>query len=453
MPPEPEQHPIETRTQKIGTLLVNEGYVHASDIDTALEIQKQEACQAALPLGKLLVKKGLIRANQLQRLLAHTELRNHIGAYTVETGLLDPATLDTIIQHKSADIPLDEALLRQGVITRAHLRGFLERTLDDIRLGKLAVTLNLISESDLASAVRAKKLPRTIGEILCDLHLITPIDLNTVLSKYRKHLKLGRILIRQGAIDETVLATVLSAQKNRAEPIGKILLQEGLITETQLYEAISIQYNLPFKQYDRLIFSANQRDALTDIIGHDFARRFHVLPVSLDKNHLTVAISDPESIKVIRALRTKQIDLRIESTLITKKSFERLFRLIYMNPSPVPRLKPKQLTVDETQTAIADGAIVSIELLSHPDAQAEAVARLHSAYEKLAIARGLRAQPAELKLFSEFIRNHLQKICQIHHCDRVLFRIIAMKSGGAITAVPAGNPFHTVRESCHESLP
>lgn len=441
MPSRREQHPGEPQSKKTGALLVDEGYVHASDIDTALKIQQQEAGYAALPLGKYLVKKGLISAAQLQKLLAHPELRVGVGDYAVEAGLIDRAALDGLVQTKKPGIPadfsLDKILLRRGILSEAHLRSFLERQLDSMDLGALAVRLNMIRDADLAYALRAKKSARTIGEILCDLNLITPIELNALLTRYRKQLTVEQILIKQGAIDEPALARVVAARKDKNDPIGKILVQAGVITETQLYEALAVQYNLPFRQFDRLIFSPEQRVALTDIIGPDFARRFHVLPVGMEKTHLTVAISDPESISAIRALRTKQVDLRIDCALITGKTFERLFRLIYRSPLPVTQPDTDSAAPMTKPKTYLEGTVVGVEVISDPTAQPQAIARLHSVYETLVTASGQREKPSELHLFSSFIQYHFQQLCRNYRCAQILFKITATKSGAAITAEPA----------------
>ncbi|MFH0728943.1 MAG: ATPase, T2SS/T4P/T4SS family [Pseudomonadota bacterium] len=222
----------------------------------------------------------------------------------------------------------------------------------DKKTGVLLVNEGFVRQEDVEIALeiqkreaeqtpcRTKVHPRTIGEILCDLNLITPIDLSAVLKKHSKYLKLGQILIMQGSIDEATLTIALKAAENGAEPIGKILLQQGIITETQLCEAYSLQHNLPFKPYDTFTPTPEDRATLSGIIGKDFARRYGILPVSLNQKRLGVVISDPEKLKIIEALRSKQTELRIECTFVTTGTFFRLFEHLYERKPFEPRPEP-----------------------------------------------------------------------------------------------------------------
>lgn len=336
MPPNPEYNE-DAPPAKIGTLLVNEGLVREADVDAALTIQQEEINQASLPLGRFLVKKGLITPEQLQRLLSHPELRDGIGTFAVENGFMDASHLAAFIRGKGAGMPLLEALLTRGHITRAQAKAFLRQQMDSMKLGELALRMDMIPEADLKAAVDAKRHPRTIGNILCDLNLITPIDLSSVLTKHQKHLKLGQILLNQGAIDAHTLNRAMADQENRAEPLGAILGQAGMLSEETLYRALAHQHNLPFETYEAYAPTAEEQAALSTIIRKDFARQFRILPVSIDENRLTVAIPDPDNLKGVHFLRAKQMDLRIECALVTMDTFARLFEHLYENRPPAPR--------------------------------------------------------------------------------------------------------------------
>ena len=79
---------------------------------------------------------------------------------------------------------------------------------------------------------------------------------------------------------------------------------------------------------------------------------------------------------------------------------------------------------------------VYTEIISNPKAQREAVVRLHAAYERLAITKGLRTGPSDPHLFGKFIQLHFHKICKRYHCHRVSFRILDRHSRIIITAMP-----------------
>lgn len=324
-----------------------------------------------------------------------------------------------------------------------------------VRQEDVKTALEIQQRESIQTAARTKAHPRTIGEILCDLNLITSADLGAVLKKYSKYLNLEQILIKQGSADEKILTAVLQAEENRMEPSGKILLQKGIITETQLYEAYSLQYNLPYEPFDSFTFTSEDRAALSGIIEKEFARRFGVLPVTLGRKRLGVVVSDPENLKVVDALRIKQTDLRIECAFVTTGTYDRLFHLLYEKEFPEPRSEAADLPrpFEDTMAGIhaskskhlrgtpaSSGKSVYTETISDPEAQREAVVRLHAAYERLAIARGLRTVPCDPHIFGKFIQHHFHQICQRYRCRRVSFRILDRQPRIIITAMPV-RPF------------
>ncbi len=358
---------IEHQAMRIGTLLVNEGFIRKADVAEAIEIQNKESQFAELALGRLLVKKGLIDKHQLQRLLEHPELRNAVGEFAVERGLVNPHQLTECLHGKPKEQPLAETLVAGGFLTDLDFKTFLEQQLDSMKLCELAVRLGMISEADLAEMVRQKQHQRTIGEILCDLNLITPLDLNSVLTKYQKHLRLGEILLKNGWIDEETLETALLEHENRAKPLGNILLQKNILTEDQLFSAFAVQYNVPFRKPERFNFSDQQKSALTGIMGETFSRRFRIAPLSLENNTLTVAISDPENLEAVQSLRSRRVDLRTLCVLITGSTMTHLLDSLYRDnasspgpsesaPSPEPVVNPpaQMAMPDPPEAALAE---------------------------------------------------------------------------------------------------
>ena len=345
MLPSVENDSLAHQPLKIGTLLVNEGFVRKADVDDAIAIQKKETELAELPLGKLLVKQGAITKQQLQTLLEHPELRNGIGAFAVEQGLINERQLTESLQNKPPRATLDDTFISAGYITDEDLKFFLKQQLNSMKLCELALHLNMVSVEVLQKAINIKRYQRTLGEILCDLSLITPLDLNAVLKKYRKHLKLGEILVKQGLIDEPTLNMALMEQESRSEPLGDILIEKGLLEQDQLFKAFSTQYNIPYNRLDGFEYDESEKAELTQIIGKTFARQFRIVPLQLSGHNLTVAISDPENLKVVHALRSKRNDLRTDCVLVSENDLDVVFKALYKDPSglaPSRATRPSQ---------------------------------------------------------------------------------------------------------------
>ena len=172
---------------------------------------------------------------------------------------------------------------------------------------------------------------RTIGEILCGLDLISPIDLNRVLLKYDKRLKLGDMLKKMGILSETQIQTALESQQFNFKSIllGQILIEQDFITEKQLYDALSRQHNLPFKHVDGLEYAEPHKAELTQIIGHNYADEYSIIPLTLEGNKLTLAVYSPESVLSVHELKNVYAYLRIECVLIRQDRFCELFKELY----------------------------------------------------------------------------------------------------------------------------
>jgi type II secretory ATPase GspE/PulE/Tfp pilus assembly ATPase PilB-like protein len=324
-----ENDSLEHQPLKIGSLLVNEGFIRKADVADAIAIQKREAAMADLPLGKLLVKQGAITKQQLQTLLENPELRDGIGVFAIEQGLIDEQQLAESIRRNPPYAALDNILISEGYITDEDLKVFLKQQLNSMKLCELALHLDMVPQGVLQKAINIKRYQRTFGEVLCDLSLITPLDLNAVLKKYRKHLRLGEILVKQGIIDEPTLNMALLEQESRSEPLGNILLEKNLLTQDQLFKAFSAQYNIPYNRLDGFEYDEREKEELVQIIGKTFARQFRIVPLLLSGHNLTVVIADPENLKVVHSLRSKRSDLRTDCVLVSESDLDFIFQALY----------------------------------------------------------------------------------------------------------------------------
>ena len=217
-----------------------------------------------------------------------------------------------------------------------------------LKTGELLVRDGLARQQDVDAALDVQSLAssynktrlddipegiglRTIGEILCGLDLISPIDLNRVLLKYDKRLKLGDMLKKMGILSETQIQTALESQQFnfKSLSLGQILIEQDFITEKQLYDALSRQHNLPFKHVDGLEYAESHKAELTQIIGHNYADEYSIIPLTLEGNKLTLAVYSPESVLSVHELKNVYAYLRIECVLIRQDRFCELFKELY----------------------------------------------------------------------------------------------------------------------------
>jgi len=122
--------------------------------------------------------------------------------------------------------------------------------------------------------------------------------------------KLGQILLKMGAINETQLSEALVKCKQTGEIFGKVILELGHVTEEQLLLALSKQFDVPY--YPTL----RDLDIPEDVIKAipvKFVWHYKFMPLAIQDNVLTLAISDPleiwstEDIKLLLGYGTEVV--------------------------------------------------------------------------------------------------------------------------------------------------
>jgi type II secretory ATPase GspE/PulE/Tfp pilus assembly ATPase PilB-like protein len=359
---------------KIGELLVREGYLKEEDVQKALDLQRREVLLSKQPLGRILVKMGLISDVDLDRILNHHELRRLIGIMAMERGYVTKSQLESCLRRQSPGQLIGEVFINEGVIGPDELQELLREQMNAPRLGELAVHLGLLGERDLEKALKVQKGIRFLGEILCEMELIHPVDLYYVLNKYRKQFKLGEILLKQGHIDRASLDRALKDQQKGTDSLGEILLRQKKITSEQLQQALSQQSNLPFSRLEGFVYSEQDKKTLSTIISGKYAERNLMIPVSLDRRHLTLAVVRPENIQNARDLKGLYNYERISCQLITEEKFNELFDVLYGKrlgparsgggPGAAPSLQGvdfMELELDEDMARAGEGPVQGVK--------------------------------------------------------------------------------------------
>jgi hypothetical protein len=413
---------------KVASLLVTEGFVTEEDIESALEIQKKDTEEIKMPFAMLLVNKGFLTRQDIDRLMAHPEIQQDIETLILKNGLIDEQGLFDCLGKKSEDQLIGDVLAKEGHINNDELENILNQQLDGIKLGKLALKLKMISEKELEEALKFKRYRRAIGEILCDLNLITLSELNLVFQKYNKHLKLGEILLQQEIVDEEVLDKALQEQKYKGETLGKILVRKRLISIDQLYFALSVQYNIPFHDLDGFVFYEKQKIELRDIVGQKYAEENLVLPLFLNGDNLTVAVSNPSRVWVANELRSKYNHFRISCVLISDEKFEQLFAILYGEMLDTSKELNKDERTDVTKTVKS--------VISDLETDKILIDNLYDRYETLREEIGGELPKSDAILFREFIEDSYKDICDKFHCNSVSFYVEARNDQIEILAAP-----------------
>jgi type IV pilus assembly protein PilB len=125
--------------------------------------------------------------------------------------------------------------------------------------------------------------------------------------------KIGECLIQAGLITEEDLGTALTEHKRTGERLGVVLVRMNLATEKQIAKALAFQLGFPY-----INLAENPPDpAAVILIPKDVALKRVCVAVRLEKNLLTVAMSDPLLFSLVQDLEF-QTGYRIKQVVATR---------------------------------------------------------------------------------------------------------------------------------------
>ena len=125
--------------------------------------------------------------------------------------------------------------------------------------------------------------------------------------------KIGECLIQAGLITEDDLRNALAEHKRTGERLGVVLVRMNLATEKQIAKALAFQLGFP---YINLIENPPDPSAVI-LIPKEVALKRVCIAVRLEKNLLTVAMSDPLLFSLVQDLEF-QTGYRIKQVVATR---------------------------------------------------------------------------------------------------------------------------------------
>lgn len=172
-------------------------------------------------------------------------------------------------------------------------------------IGAMLIEEGALDAAAIARAVQAQAAQnRTpIGQILVENKTIDADDLERAMSvQKRRNLRLGEVLVEAGLARPEDIDFALAEQKRRGgRRIGEILVGLNLVSEVALTRTLAKKFQLPFIDLDN--HPVNLK-ALAEL-PKEFIEKHRVLPIEMDADSVTVALSDPLAVHVIDALRTQ----------------------------------------------------------------------------------------------------------------------------------------------------
>lgn len=316
--------------ERLGDLLIKQGYLKKEDLEKALEIQSKERELQKLPIGQILIQTGALSSSDVDHIMNHREIREKIGHIAIVQGLLTEAQVAMCLKKQKPDQLLGQIFVEEGFLDPGDLEVILKEQIKSPRFGELAVQLGLATEEDIQKALRVQKSSRRLGEILCDLGMIDPLDLNKCLMEGQKQLDLGDTLVHLGYLKEEELNLIQKEHQYGPESLAEALLRRKLITEEELQIANSRHYNIPSASLRDFVYRPSEKQSLIKIISKKYAEKKRIIPISCQSNELKVGIYRPqERLKAIYEFKEMYRQYNVSCVLITKEKFEELFEILY----------------------------------------------------------------------------------------------------------------------------
>jgi type IV pilus assembly protein PilB len=160
--------------------------------------------------------------------------------------------------------------------------------------------------------------------------------------------KIGECLIQAGLITEEDLNAALAEHKRTGERIGVVLVRMNLATEKQIAKALAFQLGFPY-----INLSENPPDPTAVVlIPKEVALKRVCVAVALEKNLLTVAMSDPLLFSLVQDLEF-QTGHRIKQVVATRGDILEAIQIGYPDKA---LMRPTQPSSDLTTTATVRGS-------------------------------------------------------------------------------------------------
>lgn len=318
-----------------------------------------------------------------------------------------------------------------------------------MKTGQFMIEQGLITPEDLALALDiqaqnkdndSKGKSHLLGMILCELDLITPLENYYILKKHNKLMSLMDRLIEKKMAPRSQLEKAEAEATGNGIPFISFLLEKQIIPRAQLQQILFELFGIPLRPVSDIIFDQTCRSDLTCVVDKDLAEKLKMIPLHLSGNILTIGITEPDNLIVVRKLDLKFPQYRFFPVFIPFSGFRWFYPFLYPKAQPAssPLISMQQLPT-EKKGEISAGP----EAVSDPKQDKEAIARLFKKYETLRLGYAswgnYETYNYRLTLFTQFIRDSYYKITAQNRCKTIEFYIRQQGVQAMIIAKPAGN--------------
>ena len=140
----------------------------------------------------------------------------------------------------------------------------------------------------------------------------------------KKKMRLGDILVSSGIINNDQLEKALIIQKQKGLKLGETFIEEKMLTEDQIMGVLEFQLGIPYIDLNKYYIDPKA----PKVISESLALKHELIPISMVRGKLMIAMSDPLDIVAIDDVRLTT-GLDIEVAISSKNDIRRAINTYY----------------------------------------------------------------------------------------------------------------------------
>ncbi len=219
--------------------------------------------------------------------------------------------------------------------------------------------------------------------------------------------KLSQLFVDRKLVTAEQLAEALDVQQREERFFGAVLVERGWLSEEQLMDALSTYYRMPFVRLEE----TEIQPAALEAVSLKVALHYHIMPVRVNHSMLTVAIANPQDVRLQDELRVAlQQRYTIEPVLATQADIIRGVKKHYgVGAETISKIMSERSNV--TLAAVEHEAIEDLEQLASEASVVNLVSQL------ILEAHTRRATDIHLEPFRDKIKLRYRVDGMLHHVD------------------------------------
>ncbi len=175
--------------------------------------------------------------------------------------------------------------------------------------------------------------------------------------------RLGDMLVEMNLINEEQLQQALEIQKTEHDRLGATLVKHGFITESQMVDALRLQLGIDYIDLTK----TDIRPEMSQYIPKNLAKEHRMVPVSVSKDTLFLAMADPTNFMAIEEAK-KVSRKNIVPMIAAGNAVDRAISTLYGNEGAAQAMaqmraeagiREDDVTTSEDSTVTEDGDVAA----------------------------------------------------------------------------------------------